>query len=449
MLNKKILLLFTVFLLISNCSFDSKTGIWGDQKKERERISDIEKNQKGIIKTEKIYSSNEQFNQQVTLNKNIILSKPKKNSLWKMSNFNYQNYMGNLYLQGSDNVLLKKKVGKDKFSLHGEISQLLVFNNTIIFSDDRGTIYKINESGRVIWKKNIYKKAYKRIYKNLVFSIYKNNIYVADNIGLVYSIDLSDGKLIWIKNHEVPIKSSIKVFDDKIFLIDQDNKIFSLNSNDGSLMWNILSISSFIKSGKLLSLALTKDGFLLAITSSADLYKVKAKSGEIFWSRNTGDTLYAYETDFFDSSQMVVSDNDVIFSSGSNTFSLNLENGDTVWKNKVSSVSTPIVSGKNIFIVTNNGYFVILEKKTGKIISSQNILKILKRKKQNTKISNFIMGSKKIYITTLNGFLIEASATTGKAESFKKIGGSTISPLVISNGKLYILTNESKILVLN
>ncbi len=448
MLSKKILL-FIVFLLISNCSFDSKTGIWGDKKKERERISDIEKNQKEIIDTEKIYSSDEQFNEEVILNKNIILSKANRNSLWKMSNFNYQNFMDNLYLEGIDNVFLKKKIGKDKFTLHKEITQLLVFDNNIIFSDDKGTIYKINESGRVIWKKNIYKKSYKRIYKNLVFSIYENHIYVADNIGLVYSIDLFDGKLKWIKNHEVPIKSSIKVFDDKIFLIDQDNKIFSLDSNDGSLIWNILSISSFIKSGSPLSLALTKDGFLLAITSSADVYKIKAKTGEIFWSRNTGDSLYAYETDFFDSSEMVISDDHVIFSSGSNTFSLNLENGDTVWKKKVSSISTPIVSGKNIFIVTNNGYFVILDKDTGKIISSQNILKILKRKKKNTKINNFIMGSEKIYITTLNGFLIAASAMTGKAESFKKIGGSTASPLVISNGKLYILTNKSKILVLN
>ena len=108
MLSKKILL-FIVFLLISNCSFDSKTGIWGDKKKERERISDIEKNQKEIIDTEKIYSSDEQFNEEVILNKNIILSKANRNSLWKMSNFNYQNFMDNLYLEGIDNVFLKKR----------------------------------------------------------------------------------------------------------------------------------------------------------------------------------------------------------------------------------------------------------------------------------------------------------------------------------------------------
>ena len=45
-------------------------------------------------------------------------------------------------------------------------------------------------NGKINWKKNIYKKIYKKIYKNLIFSIYQNNIYVADNIGFIYSIDL-------------------------------------------------------------------------------------------------------------------------------------------------------------------------------------------------------------------------------------------------------------------
>ena len=142
-------------------------------------------------------------------------------------------------------------------------------------------------------------------------------------------------------------------------------------------------------------------------------------------------------------------DEAIFISSGSNIFSLNLNNGTTNWKQEVSSISTPIISGKNIFIVTDYGYFIILDKNTGEIISSSNILKILKRKKQKTKVAGFIMGSDKIYSVTLNGFLIVSSAASGKPEFFKKIGGSNISPLVINNGKLYILTNESKILVLN
>jgi len=255
--------------------------------------------------------------------------------------------------------------------------------------------------------------------------------------------------LLWVKNHEVPIRSNIKVFDNKIFLIDQDNKVFCLNTADGSLIWNFFSISSFIKSQSLLSLAITYDGNLLAITSSADVYKFRPANGEIVWSRNTADSLYANATDFFISSEISATDKEAIFSSGFNIFSLNILTGETIWQQKVSGISTPIISGKNIFIVTENGFFVILDKNTGKIISSTNILKQLKKKKQKTKITGYIMGSGKIYAMTLNGFLIVSSASSGKFEYFKKIGDKNISPLVISNGKLYIHTEESKIFVLN
>ena len=329
------------------------------------------------------------------------------------------------------------------------MTPLLAFNNNIALSDDTGTIFYINKRGKIKWKKNIYKKIYKRVYKNLVFSIYENNIYVADNIGFIYAINLESGKLVWIKNYGVPIKSNMKIIKNKIFLVDQDNKILCFNTKDGSIIWNILSIASFIKSQNLLSIAISRDGNVFVMTSSADIFKINSESGNVIWSRNTSDSLYANATDFFNSSEIVLSDDQIIFSAGSKFFSYNAINGSTNWENEVNTVATPIIDGENIFIVTENGYFVILHKDTGKIISSTNILKILKKKKQDTRITGFIMGSGKVYSVTLNGNLIVSSAVSGKAEYFKKIGEKNIAPLIISSEVLYILTENSRIFGFN
>ena len=132
-----------------------------------------------------------------------------------------------------------------------------------------------------------------------------------------------------------------------------------------------------------------------------------------------------------------------------NFFSYDLNLGTVIWESNVSSTSTPIIDGKNIFIVTENGYFVILNKNTGEIISSTNILKILKKKKRDTKISGFILGSEKIYSTTLNGYIIVSSAVTGEVELSKKIGDTINSSPIIHDGKLYILTEKSKIIGFN
>ena len=443
------LFFFLIFIFLANCSFDDKTGIWSGGKDEKRRISELEKNQNEIIDIKKIYTSDTTFSKEINLSKKIILNQPKKNSSWKTSNLNLQNLLGNIYLSGIDNVFLKKKIGKNKFSLSHAISSPLLIENNIIFSDDKGTIFKITESGKKLWHKNIYNKAYKRIYKKLVFSIYKKNIYIADNIGFIYSIKLETGELNWIKNHGIPLKSNIKVYKNKIFLINQDNRLICFNIKDGSKMWDIRAISSFIKLQNFLSLAITKEGDIISLNSSGDLIKTEAETGRVVWAMNVSGSIYAAATDFFRSSELVVDKENVIFSAGSVILSVNLNNGIVNWEKEIIAIGTPIVEGKHIFFVTDNGYFVIMQKDTGNLISSTNILKILKKKKRKGKITGFIMGSGKIYAVTTNGYLIVSAATSGKVEYFKKVKEPIFSSPVISNGKLFVLTENSKIIGFN
>ena len=442
---KKNLIFFLIFILLVNCSFDNKTGIWSGSKKEKRRISELEKEQKQTKVVDYIYSSKSVYSKEISLTKKISISNPRKNLSWKMSSLNQQNFLGNIYLSGIDNIFLKKKIGKNKFPISKIISSPLVFENNIIFSDNNGTIFNINQNGEINWKKNIYKKIYKKVYKNLVFSIYQNNIYVADNIGFIYSIGLNNGKLVWIKNHGIPIKSNIKIYKNKIFLINQDNRILCFNTKNGSKIWDIRSVPSFIKLQNFLSSAISKQGDVIAINSSGDLFKVNANNGKIDWSLNTLESTLAHATDFFKSSEIVIIDDNIIFSSKSSIFSYNLNTGYTNWKQEVSSIGAPIIDGKNIFILTDNGYFVIIDKDTGILISSTNILKILKKRKQETKITGFIMGSGKIYSVTSNGYLIVSSPVSGKVEYFKKIGDPVTSAPIINNGKLYILSRNSSI----
>jgi len=157
MINRKSLVFFLIFILLSNCSFDNKTGIWGGSEKEKRRISELEKEQKQIIDIERVYSSENIYNDEIPLTKGISLSKSKKNQSWQMSGLNHQNFLGNIYLSGIDNTFLKKKIGKNKFSTSRITASPLIYKNNIFLSDDKGTIFNIDQSGKINWKKNIYK----------------------------------------------------------------------------------------------------------------------------------------------------------------------------------------------------------------------------------------------------------------------------------------------------
>ena len=254
MIKKRNLIFILLLLLSVSCSFDTKTRIWTGAEDEKIRIAKLEEERRKETNKEKIYSSENIYFKEKILTQKITLSKPKKNLSWKMSGSNYQNFLGNIYLASVDNRFLKKKIGKNRLSLSKITTSPLIYKNNIFLADDRGSIFNINEFGKMNWKKNIYKKIYKKIHKNLTLAIYENNIYVADNIGFIYAIAFDTGKLIWIKNHGVPLKSKIKIFDNKIFLINQDNRLLSFNTKDGSIIWDVRSVSSFIKSQNLLYL---------------------------------------------------------------------------------------------------------------------------------------------------------------------------------------------------
>ena len=98
-----------ILILVNNCSFDNKTGIWGDSEKEKKNIADLERKQKQIIEVEKIYSSENLFSKEISLTKNITLSKARKNAEWTTSNLNNQNFLGNIYLTDIQNKSHKKK----------------------------------------------------------------------------------------------------------------------------------------------------------------------------------------------------------------------------------------------------------------------------------------------------------------------------------------------------
>ena len=120
MIKKKIYLIYFLLsslILLIGCSFDNKTGIWSGSEEEQQRIADLEREQKQLLEVVKIYSTEDFFSEEIYSNKQISLNQPKKNSSWQMSGLNLQNFIGNVYLSGINNNFLKKKIGKDKFSI--------------------------------------------------------------------------------------------------------------------------------------------------------------------------------------------------------------------------------------------------------------------------------------------------------------------------------------------
>ena len=71
----RILPFFIILILITNCSFDNKTGIWNSEKNEKKRALDLENQQKSVLGTVKLYSSENKYTKEIQGKKKLIYQK--------------------------------------------------------------------------------------------------------------------------------------------------------------------------------------------------------------------------------------------------------------------------------------------------------------------------------------------------------------------------------------
>ena len=100
--------------------------------------------------------------------------------------------------------------------------------------------------------------------------------------------------------------------------------------------------------------------------------------------------------------------------------------------------------GDYLITVSIEGYLIVLEKKTGKIIRVTDIFKNFKFKvRQDIRPTGFVVGSSKIYISTSNGRLLEVDISTGKTISTLKIDNEKISKPFVQNKNLFLIKDDS------
>ena len=424
-----------MFFLIG-CSLDKKTGIWTKSK----RIVE----EKNII-TKQLFKEDPALNNEINPNLKIKLtSKLITNSFIN----NFDNNNGRIKYHGDLKNISRFKFNKiDNFN---NFEPEIVFDKkNVIFFDNKGSIFKFDESSKLVWKKNYYTKREKKLKPVLFLGANNNTLIVADNIAKFYAINIHTGELLWTKNNNSPFNSQVKVYDNKFFVVDFNNTLKCFSTEDGSLIYEFKTEKSFVKSQKKLSLILIEN-IVYFNNSLGDITAVDMNNGDLIWQTPTRSSLEIVDSFFLKTSDIIGNKNSILFSNNKNQFfSLDAKTGILNWKQKINSSLRPTFINDLIFSVTDEGFLIVMDNKNGKIIRATDLFKKYKTKKRRKiKPVGFIVGSKNIYLTTNNGRIIIADLSSGKILSILKIDNTIISRPFVLNQNIYII-KENAIIRLN
>ena len=362
-----------------------------------------------------------------------------------MPGLNYKNLTHHLKLDNQVNKFSKYKYKKIQDSTIRE-SPLIVEKNYLFITGENGSILKFTNNKNLQWNRNIYSKKEKKKIENISLTLYKGKLYVVDNLGKYYALNADTGEIVWINQHKAIFNSQIKIYKNKIFVIDGDNVINCFSVTDGKQIWKYETNPTFIKTNKKLSIIVNSDSVLFSNTAG-DIAKIDINTGELIWFIPTQNTLIQHATDFLEISDIVSFEKNLYFSDNfSKLFSLNINSGIIKWILNINSIIRPILIDNYLFTISKEGYLIVIDNIEGKIIRSNYIFdRFQSKQKKKLSIHGFLIASNKAYITTNLGYLIICSIKTGKVEKVSKISKSPLSEPLISNNKLYILTNKSLI----
>jgi len=341
-----------------------------------------------------------------------------------------------------------KKTSSYKFSSIKEFNfnqpELIFTNdNSIVFFNGKGSIFKINQDLKEVWKVNYYTKKEKKLKPIIYFAQDDNKLIAADNLSKVYLINLENGNLISTIENNAGFNSNIKVSNDKFLIVDLNNTIRCFSSNKGNEIWNFDTENPFIKSKKKLSLII-KGELVFFINSIGDITALNINTGSVFWQTPTQSNLIYQEAFTLENSDLVFANDSIYFSNNKNElFSIDARTGIVNWKQTVNSTLEPVIIENLVFSVSIEGYLFVIDNKRGNIIRVTNMLKNIKNKKNEIKPSGFIIARNKIYLSLNNGRLIKTDVTTGIEENIYKLSGSKLLRPKIFRENMYLLKNNA------
>ena len=428
----KIFYFLILFLFISNCSLDTKTGLWSQSENLKSEKESVEEK---LFKDIEIYEK--EFNEKLKIK---LKNDFKKNSFIN----NLLNNNGVIEFNGKISKISKYRFSKISQFDYYQPELLITDNNTLVFFDEKGTILNFSKNNKLIWKKNIYIKNEKKQNPILYFASNNQTLLVTDSIAKYYAINLKNGELIWSKNNSAPFNSQIKVFKDKFFAIDFENILRCFSIKDGKEIWNFKSEKSFIKSQQKLSFIIN-DNKLVFINTLGDLSSIDINTGNLVWQTPTQSSAI-YENYFsLKNSDLIAENGTIYFSNNKNElFAIDERNGVIKWKQNINSNLRPTFADGLVFTVTLEGYLAAIDSRNGNIVRMTNVLNIIKNyKKKNIKPEGFIITNDKIYLSLNNGRLIIIDTLNGRPIDIKKIDSEKISRPYVLNNNMFIVRDNA------
>ena len=196
-----------------------------------------------------------------------------------------------------------------------------------------------------------------------------NNVYWTNNLGEVYSLKKSTGKIVWTIQLPARDPYSLSAYMDKLFVFTPSGRVFCLSAKNGKLLWSFATEDQ----SNLLSYFHIKNNSAYINSSNANIYAINLRNGSLEWKFSSQKSLSSVSNNGSNLFGKLESNNGkLIFASiDGNIYKINPKTGKVIWQNYVGGFVTATQLKNNIFyFAKESGEIIGLSSKSGETLYS-------------------------------------------------------------------------------
>lgn len=383
----------------------------------------------------------------------VRLPEPYVNTDWSQPGGSAAHAMYHLSLSANPRRVWSADLGEGS----GDVAQLLaepiVVGDTVYTMDARSLVSAFSaSSGSRLWQVDLEVEDEDDGFFGGGISADNGQVYVATGFARVFALDAASGETIWIHKAPSPVRGAPVVSDNRVFVVTLDNQLLVLNTETGERLWNHVGVQE--QAGLLgsASPAVARNTVVVPY-SSGEVLALLTDDGRQVWSENLAATRRLDPlADIAQVRGLPVIDRDMVIaiSHAGRMLAVDLRQGVRAWQAEIGGVNMPWAAGDFIYLVTNDGQVVCLQRADGRIKWVTPLPRFADPEEQEEPIRwrGPVLAGDRLILAGSHGEVISVSPYDGKPLGAISLGdGAAVAP-VVANNSLYLVTNGGELVAM-
>lgn len=274
-------------------------------------------------------------------------------------------------------------------------------------------------------------------------------VYATNGVGEVAALNAADGTQIWRVKPAGPLRGSPTLAFGAAYVMTQDNQLVSLNQVDGAINWN--QSGSLGQAGVFgVAAPAAGQGTVVAGFSSGELIAYRYENGRNLWSdalaRTSISTSVSSLTDI-DADPIIDRGRVYAVGEGGRMAAYELVTGQRIWELNIAGISTPVIAGEWLFVLTDDARILCIARATGKVRWSTQLQRYRKEKKKQGQIywNGPVLAGGRLLTANTEGEVGAINPADGTLTLFDDLKESVSLPPIVADNTLYILDDSGTI----